>query len=51
MQNNYTYGEMIYILKGEYDKYRYLFKELKKLIEIDDFTNYDFRSISLDIDT
>ena len=51
MQNNYTYGEIIYILKGEYDKYRYLFKELKKLIEIDDFTNYDFRSISLDNET
>ena len=48
MHNNYTYGEIIYILKGEYDKYRYLLEELKKTIKVDDCDSYDFRSISLD---
>ena len=48
MQNNYTYGEMIYILKGEYDKYRYLLEELKRSIKVEDSSNYDFRSVLLD---
>ncbi len=48
MQNNYTYGEIIYILNEEYSKYKYLLEELKKSIKVDECDNFDFRSVSLD---
>ena len=48
MQNNYTYGEIIYILNEEYSKYRYLLEELKKSIKVDECDNFGFRSVSLD---